>query len=91
MSSYVCLLAQRNIYNTFFIQFDATEVSAAAEKSHNMDILSRLGREPSARKPKTDGSDVVNVRKAVKFASQGKGSAALARQSTGNKGKRGKR
>lgn len=56
-----------------------------------MAILSKLGQEPSAKKSRADGSDVLNVRKAVRFASQGKGSAALARQSSGGKGKKGKR
>lgn len=55
-----------------------------------MEILSKLDREPSVKKSKS-GGDVLNVRKAVKFASQGKGSAALARQSSGGKGKKGRR
>lgn len=55
-----------------------------------MDILSKLGREPEAKKSKI-GGDVLNVRKAVRFASKGKGSAALAQDTHGKRGKRSKR
>lgn len=55
-----------------------------------MAILSKLDREPATKKPK-NGGDVLNVRKAVRFASKGKGSAALARDVGGKKGKKGKR
>ena len=72
------------------LQFDPTEVSAKAEQSQNMAILSKLDREPEAKKSKTS-SDVLNVRKAVRFASKGKGSAALAGDANGKKGKKGKR
>lgn len=37
------------------------------------------------------GADVLNVRKAVRFASKGKGSASLVRETRGGKGKKGKR
>lgn len=70
-------------------QFDPTEASASAEKSQNMAIFSKLDREPSAKKAK-DGDEGLNVRKAVRFASKGKGSAALARTSGAGK-QRGKR
>ncbi|KAI0092696.1 ribosome biogenesis regulatory protein-domain-containing protein [Irpex rosettiformis] len=72
-------------------KFEPAEVSSSTEKSHNLAILSKLDREPSAKKAKSGGDDVLNVRKAVRFASKGKGSAALARQSGGGKGKKGKR
>ncbi|KAJ3551884.1 hypothetical protein NM688_g4452 [Phlebia brevispora] len=69
-------------------KFEPTELSSTAEKSQNMAILSKIEREPAARKSK--GDDVLNVRKAVRMASKGKGSAALARESEGSK-RKGKR
>ena len=71
-------------------QFDPAEVSASDEKSQNMAILSKLDREPAAKKAK-GGDEVLNVRKAVKIASKGKGSAALARESSGARKQKGKR
>lgn len=65
-------------------------MSAKAEQSQNLAILSKLDREPESKRSKT-GSDVLNVRKAVRFASKGKGSAALARDAGGKNGKKGKR
>ena len=76
------------------LQFEPTEISASQEKSQNLAILSKLDKEPSAKKSKTSsGGDVLNVRKAIRSASKGKGSAALAREgaSKGGKGKKGKR
>lgn len=52
-----------------------------------MAILSKIERDPSAKKSRTGGDDVVNVRKAVRFASKGKGSAALAKEADGGKRK----
>ena len=71
-------------------QFEATEVSADREKSQNLSILSKLDREPATKRVK-GGDEVLNVRKAVRAASKGKGSAALAKESSGKKGKKGKR
>lgn len=71
-------------------QFDPAEVSADKEKSSNLAILSKLGREPVAKKSRKSGDDVVNVRKAVRAVSGGRGSAALAQRSNG-KGRKGKR
>lgn len=70
-------------------KFEATEMSAEKEKSQNLSLLSKLDREPATKKAK-DGA-VLNVRKAVRAASKGKGSAALAKESSGKKGKKGKR
>ncbi|KAH9850832.1 ribosome biogenesis regulatory protein-domain-containing protein [Lenzites betulinus] len=76
-------------------KFEPTEIAAANEKSNNMAILAKLDREPSSKKSKhsaqgSNSSDVLNVRKAIRTASRGKGSAALARES-GGKGKKGRR
>ncbi|KAH9938030.1 ribosome biogenesis regulatory protein-domain-containing protein [Fomitopsis serialis] len=73
-------------------KFDPTEVSATAEKSHNLAILQKLDREPAAKKVKFSGGDqVLNVRKAIRSVSKGKGSAALAREGGGGKAKKGRR
>ncbi|TFK94225.1 RRS1-domain-containing protein [Polyporus arcularius HHB13444] len=71
-------------------KFDPTEISAASEKSRDLAILSKLDKEPSTKKTKSSessASDVLNVRKAIRSASKGKGSAALAREAGGGKGK----
>ncbi|KAH9833669.1 ribosome biogenesis regulatory protein-domain-containing protein [Rhodofomes roseus] len=73
-------------------KFDPTEVSASAEKSHNLAILQKLDREPAMKKAKSSGGhDVLNVRKAIRSASKGKGSAALAREGGGGKMNKGRR
>ncbi|CDO73793.1 hypothetical protein BN946_scf185015.g122 [Trametes cinnabarina] len=77
-------------------KFEPTEMSAESEKSHNLAILSKLDKEPVAKKskksaPSSGGSDVLNVRKAIRATSKGKGSAALASGGKGVKGKKGKR
>ncbi|KAI0650485.1 ribosome biogenesis regulatory protein-domain-containing protein [Trametes meyenii] len=76
-------------------KFEPAEMPAANEKSNNLAILAKLDREPAPKKSKkhvegSSGSDVLNVRKAIRSASKGKGSAALAREG-GGKGKKGKR
>ncbi|OBZ70190.1 Ribosome biogenesis regulatory [Grifola frondosa] len=78
-------------------KFEANEMPAANEKSNNLAILSKLDREPLAKKTRKGpqesapgSSDVLNVRKAIRSASRGKGSAALAREG-GGKGKKGRR
>ncbi|CAL1700503.1 unnamed protein product [Somion occarium] len=72
-------------------KFDAAEVSAEKEKSSNLTILSKLDREPAAKKSKnSSGDSVLNVRKAVRAVSGGRGSATLARKA-GGKGNKGKR
>ena len=75
------------------LQFDPTEVSADREKSQNLAILSKLDKDPGAKKAKKSegGDDVLNVRKAIRSASKGKGSASLARSSSGKKSKTGRR
>ncbi|KAI0920970.1 hypothetical protein AcW1_004898 [Taiwanofungus camphoratus] len=73
-------------------KFDPTEVSASSEKSHNLAIISKLDREPLAKKAKKtesgSGGDVLNVRKAIRSASKGKGSAALVGDRGGGKGQK---
>ncbi|EIN10845.1 RRS1-domain-containing protein [Punctularia strigosozonata HHB-11173 SS5] len=65
-------------------KFTPTESSAAEEKKASLALLSKLDSDArkKTRKDETDsgGSDVLNVRKAVRFASKGQGGAALGRQ-----------
>ena len=58
--------------------------------SHNLAILQKLDREPATKKGK-GGDDVLNVRKAIRSVSKGRGSAALAREGSGGKAKKGRR
>ena len=68
-----------------------------AEKSAALALVSKLERNPisttsSAKRARKDnegggGSDVLNVRKAVRYASKGKGATAM--MPRGDKGKRG--
>ncbi|TFY82761.1 hypothetical protein EWM64_g1254 [Hericium alpestre] len=69
-------------------KFDPTEKSIHSEKEANLALLSKLGNE--SKKPRTGGDDVLNVRKAVRFASKGEGGVAMARKSSGASGQRGR-
>ncbi|KAF8270491.1 ribosome biogenesis regulatory protein-domain-containing protein [Lactarius quietus] len=83
--------------------FDPIEKSVDAERSANMALVKQIGNGvlggSSIKKAKRDAGaagagDVVNVRKAVRFASEGKGAAALARKSaagSGSQKRKGKR
>jgi regulator of ribosome biosynthesis len=69
-------------------QFDPIEQSVDAEKSANLALIKKLGSGHSSMKkarPDTGDGDrdgnVLNVRKAVRFASNGQGAAALAYKS----------
>ena len=80
-------------------QFDPIEKSVDAERSANMALVKQIGNGSSStkkakREAAGDGAgDVVNVRKAVRFASGGQGAAALARKSgsDGRQKQKGKR
>ena len=66
-------------------KFEPTEKDVSAERSNQLDLLNKLDRKGvapgrSSFKGRADG-DLVNARKAVKFASGGRGTAALAAQS----------
>jgi regulator of ribosome biosynthesis len=70
-------------------KFDPIERPVDAERSANLTLIKQIGNgAPSSKKAKRDGGaggsagDVVNVRKAVRFASGGQGAAALARKSS---------
>ena len=80
-------------------QFDPIEKSVDAEGRANMAFIKQIGNGGSLakmvkREVAGDGAgDVVNVRKAVRFASGGQGAAALARESNsdGRQKRKGKR
>ncbi|KZT24569.1 RRS1-domain-containing protein [Neolentinus lepideus HHB14362 ss-1] len=74
-------------------KFDSNERSVEEEKKNSLAIISKLESETNrARKEKSGGDDILNVRKAIRSASRGKGSAALSRDSSGKgRGKKGKR
>lgn len=68
------------------------------EKQTNLALISKLDGAPRQKKPRNEestGDGVLNVRKAVRFASGGKGSIALAKKSgatdKGKKSFKGKR
>lgn len=70
----------------YYLQFEPTEKSVEAEKSANLALINQLGKgRGSSKKAKHDaegdGRDVLNVRKAVRFASGGEGAISLARKS----------
>ncbi|EJD53976.1 RRS1-domain-containing protein [Auricularia subglabra TFB-10046 SS5] len=70
-------------------KFDSNEMSSKEENKRAMAIISKLGS--SSKRQKTDdgapaAESVVNVRKAIRFASKGRGGVALAR-SAGRGGK----
>lgn len=65
----------------FFFQFEPTEKSVEAEKSANLALIRKLeDSSKNAKRGGGDGSNILNVRKAVRFASRGEGAAALARK-----------
>jgi regulator of ribosome biosynthesis len=54
----------------------------------NLALIQKMEREPRQKKAKKDtGDGVLNVRKAIRATSGGKGSLALAKSSGGAKGK----
>ncbi|EPQ59177.1 RRS1-domain-containing protein [Gloeophyllum trabeum ATCC 11539] len=73
-------------------KFEPNERSIEEEKKNSLAIISKLENESKrAKKEKSGGDEVLNVRKAIRSASGGKGSAALTRNSSKPKGKKGKR
>jgi len=70
------------------LQFEPTEAPVEREKAANIALIQKMEKEPRQKKAKKDtGDDVVNVRKAIRATSGGKGSVALARSSGGGKAK----
>jgi len=69
-------------------KFDPAERSVVSEKNAALALISKLDGQSKKAKTSTEGGggEVLNTRKAVRFASKGKGSAALAQGRTGQKG-----
>lgn len=68
------------------MQFEPTEAPVEREKAANLALIHKMEKEPRQNKAKKDtGDGVLNVRKAIRSASGGKGSAALAKSSRGGR------
>lgn len=74
-------------------KFNPTERSVTDEQKASLAIISKLDGSGKRPRKEKEGDGIVNVRKAVRFASKGKGSASLTREqnSSAKKGKKGKR
>jgi len=63
-------------------KIEPTEAPAEQEKAANLALIQRMEKEPPKKKAKKDtADDVLNVRKAIRATSRGKGSVALAKSS----------
>ncbi|KAJ7074145.1 ribosome biogenesis regulatory protein-domain-containing protein [Mycena amicta] len=72
-------------------KFEPTEKSLEVEKNASLALLSRMDSDAKkARREPPAPEKVLNERKAVRFASKGRGGIALAREAAGGKAKRGK-
>ncbi|PPR02658.1 hypothetical protein CVT24_002141 [Panaeolus cyanescens] len=69
-------------------KFEPAEASAEQEKKSSLNLLAKMESDSKKMRaaPADESSSVLNVRKAVKFASKGRGGIALARQSSRGKG-----
>ncbi|KAF8918282.1 RRS1-domain-containing protein [Mucidula mucida] len=75
-------------------KFDPAEVSIESEKKASIALLSKMDSDAKKmrRAPEREkGEPVLNVRKAVRFASKGRGGVALGRDSSRGKGKTSRR
>jgi regulator of ribosome biosynthesis len=75
-------------------QFAPNEIDTSSERNAQLAMLNGLGGSASRSKPNAKGQgdeSLVNARKAVRFASGGRGSAALAGGARGGRGGRGGR
>ena len=64
-------------------QFDPSEAPLSSEKDTSLALLSRMdsdARKTKRREPTGGDGETLNVRKAVRFASKGRGGAALGRE-----------
>lgn len=81
---------EKNIHK--LSQFDPTEVSVEQEKNTSLSLLAKMDsdRKKMRKEPRAEETEL-NVRKAVRFASKGKGGLALGREvvSRTSRGRRG--
>jgi regulator of ribosome biosynthesis len=76
------------------VQFESATIPIEKETKSNLDLISKM--DSDARKMRKSSSSApaesdVNVRKAVRFASKGKGSAAFAKDDKKRKGGKGRK
>ncbi|KAF8515004.1 ribosome biogenesis regulatory protein-domain-containing protein [Gautieria morchelliformis] len=71
-------------------KFDPNEASTEAERKTSLAIVSKLDGANKRPKQNGGGDDVLNVRKAIRSVSKGKGAAALATRGKGGKRMSGK-
>ncbi|KAJ6586814.1 ribosome biogenesis regulatory protein-domain-containing protein [Mycena vulgaris] len=72
-------------------KFEPTEKPLEDEKNASLALLSRMGSDAKkTRREPVQEEDVLNVRKAVRFASKGRGGIALGRSAAGMRGGRGR-
>lgn len=70
------------------MQFEPTEAPVEREKAANLALIHKMEKEPRQKKAKKDtGDDVLNVRKAIRAASGGRGSVAPVKPPRGGKAK----
>lgn len=91
------LFCYRYSYSQIAFQFDPTEVSVEQEKNASLSLLAKMDSDHKKmrKEPRAEETEL-NVRKAVRFASRGKGGLALGREvasrtSRGGRGGRGGR
>jgi len=77
----------------FFLQFEPAEAPIEGEKKASLALLSRLESDAKKIRKEPAGDSILNVRKAVRFASKGRGAIALGKDSTArtSKGAKGRR
>jgi len=70
------------------IKFDPTEAPLENEKKASLDLLAKMESDGKKmrREPRAEDAEL-NVRKAVRFASKGRGGLALGREMSGGRGK----
>lgn len=69
-------------------KFEPAEAPVDQEKAANLALIQKMEKEPRQKKAKRDAADdVLNVRKAIRATSRGKGSVSLAKSSKGGKTK----
>jgi regulator of ribosome biosynthesis len=73
-------------------KFDPTEVPSQEEKRTSLALIQRMDSDAKkmSSEPRKE-ENVLNVRKAVRFASKGRGGLALGREVAGGRSKRGGR
>ncbi|KAF9462073.1 RRS1-domain-containing protein [Collybia nuda] len=72
-------------------KFDPTEAPIESEKQASLALLSRLDSDSKKMRKEPQEESVLNVRKAVRFASKGRGGLALGREAAGGRSSRGGR